>query len=65
MFLYLIDIKLKKCVTCPDQDKTQDMCDKAVDDSLAAVKLIPNWFVTSKMIKELFTALYAYENILL
>ena len=40
------------------------MCDKAVDDSLAALKLIPNWFVTSKKIKELYTALSADENIL-
>ena len=40
------------------------MCEKAVDDSLAALKLIPNWFDTTKMIKELFTALYADENIL-
>ena len=30
------------------------MCDEAVDSSLAALKLIPDWFVTSKMIKELF-----------
>ena len=29
------------------------MCDKVVDDSLAALKLIPDWFVTSKMIKNL------------
>ena len=28
------------------------------------MKLIPDWFVTSEMIKELFTALYADENIL-
>ena len=39
------------------------MCDKAVDDSLAALKLIPDWSVTSKMTKELYTALCAYENI--
>ena len=32
---------------------------KAVHDSLAALKLIPDWFVTSKMIKQLFTAFYA------
>ena len=37
------------------------MCDKAVDDSLATLKLIPNWLVTSKMIKDLFTALYAVK----
>ena len=40
------------------------MCDEAVDDSLATLKLIPDWFVTGKMIIKLFTALYADENIL-
>ena len=40
------------------------MCDKAVDDCLATLKFVPDWFVTSEMIKILFTALYAYENIL-
>ena len=39
------------------------MCDKAADDCLAALKFIPDWFVTSKLIKILFTALYADENI--
>ena len=48
----------------PDQYKTQQMCDKAVDDCLAALKFVPYWFVTSKMIKKLFTALYADQNIL-
>ena len=38
------------------------MCDEAVDDSLATLKLIPDWFVTSKMIKKL-TALYADKDI--
>ena len=38
------------------------MCYKAVDDCLVALKFVPNWFVTSKMIKKLFTALYADEN---
>ena len=40
------------------------MCDEAVDDSLAALKFIPDWFIARKIIKELFTALYADENIL-
>ena len=40
------------------------MCDEPSDDSLAALKLIHDWFFTSKMIKKLFTALYADENIL-
>ena len=40
------------------------MFDEAADDSLAALKLIADWFVTSKMIKKLYTALYTEENIL-
>ena len=40
------------------------MCDKAVDDCLAALKFVPDWLVTSNMIKKLSTALYADENIL-
>ena len=39
------------------------MCDKAVDYSLARLKLIPDCFVTSKMIIKLFTGLYADKNI--
>ena len=40
------------------------MHDKAIDDCLATLKFVPDWSVTSKMIKNLFTALYADENIL-
>ena len=40
------------------------MCDEAVDDCLAALKFVPDWFVTGKIIKILFTAFYADENIL-
>ena len=40
------------------------MCDEAVDDCLAALKVISDWFVTSEMIKKLFTDLYADKNIL-
>ena len=40
------------------------MCDRAVDDFLAALKFIRDWFLTSEMIKILFTALYADVNIL-
>ena len=43
---------------------TQKMCDEAVDDFLPTLNFVPDWFVTSKMIKKLFTALYADENIL-
>ena len=51
-------------VYCPDKYKTQRMYDEAVDDSLAALKLVSNFFVTSKMIKKLFSALCTDENIL-
>ena len=49
---------------CPDKCITQKICDKAVDDSLAALKVIPVWFVTSKMIKNPFAVLYTGELIL-
>ena len=48
----------------PDQHKTQQICDKAVDDCLAALKKFPDWFVKSQIFKILFTLLYADENIL-
>ena len=48
----------------PDQYKTQQMCDKALDDFLTALKFIPDWFVTNVMIKIYFTALHVDENIL-
>ena len=51
-------------VYCPDKYKTQRMCDEAVDDSLVALKLVPDWFITSKIIKKLYAALYTNENIL-
>ena len=56
----------------PDQYKSQEMCDRFVskcdeavdDDYLATLKLILEWFVTSKTIKGLFTTLHADKNIL-
>ena len=46
------------------QYKTQQMCGKAVDDCLPALNFVPDWFVTSKMIKILLTALYTDKNML-
>ena len=40
------------------------MCDEAVDDFFPSLNFIRDWFVTNKMIKKLFTALYADVNIL-
>ena len=62
----------------PDWYKTRGMCGRvasedpflivtcyeAVGDSLATLKLISDWFFTSKMIKKLFASLYADKNIL-
>ena len=38
------------------------MWDETVDDSLAAFKLNPDWFVTSKMVKTLYIALYTDDG---
>ena len=43
---------------CHDRYKTQEMCIRAVDDFLQALKFVPEWFVTSKMIKNNFLLLY-------
>ena len=40
------------------------MRDEAVDDCLDALKFAPDWFVTNKMNKNLFTTLSADDNIL-
>ena len=40
------------------------MCNIAADYFVVALKHIPNWFVTSKMIKKLFTASHIDEGIL-
>ena len=48
----------------PNKHITQKMCDDAVDDFVRTLNFVSDWFVTSKMIKILFTALYVDENIL-
>ena len=47
-----------------DRYKTQGMCDTAVDDFLPALKLVPDWFVTGKIIKKLHDALFSDDDIL-
>ena len=49
---------------CFDRYKTQEMHDKAVDNFLSTHKVFPNWFVTSRMFKNLSNALFADDNIL-
>ena len=46
-----------------DRYKTQNSCDKDVDDFQAALKFIPDWCVITKMIRKLVIALYADDNI--
>ena len=41
------------------------MCDQAVHDFLLVLKFVLDWFVTSKMIQKLQTALFADDHILL
>ena len=41
------------------------MFNETVDDSLSALKFVPDWFVTNKMIKKLHEALFAIDDILL
>ena len=52
LLISLIDIKLKK------------MCNEAVDNCLAALKFILDWFVTSKMLEKLHNASEANGNTL-
>ena len=47
---------------CHDRYKTQEIYDKVVDDLLPALKFVPDWFATSKMIKKFYTALYADDG---
>ena len=49
---------------CHDSYKTPEMRDKAVDDFPTALKSVPDWFVTSKVIKNLHSALFADDNVL-
>ena len=53
-----------KLVYCLDKYKTQKMCDEAVDDCLAALKIIPDWFVTSTIFNKLDNALHANDDTL-
>ena len=48
----------------PDKHKTQKMCNEAVDDCLAALKFITDWFVTSKMLGKFDNTLHANDDIL-
>ena len=45
-------------------NKIQRLYDQAIDDCLAALKFIPNWFVKNKMLEKFYIALLANDDIL-
>ena len=47
----------------PDKYKTQRLCDEAVDDSLAPLKIIPDRFVASTTIRKLYPVLFAADSL--
>ena len=51
-------------VYCSYKHETQKICDEAVDGCLAALKFIPDWFVTNKMLQKSDNALFANGDIL-
>ena len=51
-------------VYCPEQYKTQRMCDEAVDDCLVALRFIFNQFITCKMLGKFDNALHANDDTL-
>ena len=48
---------------CLDKYKTQEICDKAVDNVLPTLRFVTGWFTISKVIKNLYTVLFADDDI--
>ena len=55
--------KPKMIKYCPCRCETQKMCDKAVDACLSALKFVPDWFVTSKMLEILDNVVLSNDDI--
>ena len=62
--MYLFVLYILYTIYCPDKYKTQKICDEIVDDCLAALKFISDWFVTNKMLEKFHNALHANDNML-
>ena len=43
---------------CHNKYKTQEICDKAVNSYLLALKFIPDWFAKIKMIEKLNSSVF-------
>ena len=52
-------------IYCPDRFKIQRICDKAVEDWIAVLKLIPDWVVTMKLLQKFDGASQANDDILI
>ena len=50
---------------CLDKYKTEEMCDKAVDLCIPALKFAPAWFVTSKTVENLVSAVFCNDYTIL
>ena len=48
---------------CHVRYKTQKLCDIAVNDFLPELKLVPDWFVSNKMLEKFHTTLFADDDI--
>ena len=48
---------------CLDEYKTQGICDKAVDNVLPTLRFVTGWFTISKVIENLYTVLFADDDI--
>ena len=48
---------------CPEKYKIHEMCDKAVDSCVLALKCVRDWFIMSKMIEKLDNAVFSNDYI--
>ena len=49
---------------CVNRYKTSKRCDEAVEDCLSALKFVPDWFVTNKMLRKLHEGFFTNYDIL-
>ena len=48
---------------CIDRHRTQEICDKAVDALLPALKFVPDYFVTNKLLEKLANVVLSNDDI--
>ena len=52
-------------IYCPERYKTQTLSDEVVDDCLEALKLVRDWFVTSKILEKFHNTLLTNDDIII